>query len=75
MKQITIIGKVVFEPLEGGFWGLIDEKGGQWLLIDCPFGLRKQGIRVQVIAREYEDMVSFVIWGTPVRLLSYRIIS
>ncbi len=74
MKQFTIIGKVVFEPLEGGFWGIEDERGGQWLPIDFPSGLKKTGLRVQVIARERDDVVSFLMWGTPVRILSYRVL-
>lgn len=72
MKQFTIIGKVVFESLEGGFWGIVDENGGQWLPVDFPAGLKKKGLRVQIIARERDDVVSFLMWGTPVRILSYR---
>jgi len=75
MKQFSITGKVVFEPLEGGFWGIVDDQGGQWLPVDFPEGLKKQGIRVHVIARESEDIVSIFLWGTPVQLFSYRILS
>lgn len=74
MKQFTIIGKVVFESLEGGFWGIVDELGGQWLPVDFPSGLKKTGLRIQVTVRERDDVVTFLMWGTPVKILSYRIL-
>ena len=74
MKQFSITGRVVLEPLEGGLWGIIDEKGNQWMPVNFPEGLKKPGLQVSVIARERGDIVTFFMWGTPVSILSFRIL-
>jgi hypothetical protein len=73
MKQQMIKGKVVFEPIEGGIWGIVDTEGVQWLPLNFPAGLKKPGARVQAIVLEREDVVSFAMWGKAVTIRSYRI--
>jgi hypothetical protein len=73
MKQRTIKGKVVFEPLEGGVWGIVDAEGIQWMPLNFPAGLKKPGVAVRMIVQEREDILSFAMWGRAVTIRSYHI--
>lgn len=72
MMAFEIEGKIVFQPLEGGFWGIEDTEGGRWLPVEMPAGLKKEGLRVRIRAMERDDLFSASMWGTYIRILSYR---
>lgn len=73
MKAFEIEGKIVFQPLEGGFWGIEDSAGGRWLPVEMPAGLQQAGLRVHIRAVERDDLFSTSMWGTYIRILSYKI--
>ncbi|MBK8043042.1 MAG: hypothetical protein IPK21_10535 [Haliscomenobacter sp.] len=74
MKQFTIEGKVVFQDIEDGIWGITGADGAKWLPVHFPSSLKKKGLKVRVIAQERDDMVSSFQWGTPIRILSFQIL-
>lgn len=74
MKQFTIVGKVVYETIESGFWGIEGDDGQQWLPVHMPESLKKKGLRVRVIARERDDVFSMQMWGTSIQILSFKIL-
>lgn len=69
---MKIKGKVVYQKLEGGFWGIVDEAGRQWRPVNMPEQLKMDGKEVEVKAEEAEEDMSIFMWGTPVRILSFQ---
>jgi hypothetical protein len=72
MKKIK--GTVVYEELETGFWGIVDDKGHQWRPINMPNQLKFIGAKVDIMARETEEDMSIFMWGTPIKIISYHTI-
>ncbi len=68
---MTIKGTVVFENLEMGFWGIVDDKGGKWLPVNMPEQLKVPGARVRIRARR-SDMESMHMWGTAIEIVSFH---
>jgi len=68
---MKITGKVTYQNLEGGFWGIEDDKGGQWLVMDMPSQLKINGARVEVQARR-SDMETMFMWGEPIEIVSFH---
>jgi hypothetical protein len=69
-KEKTITATIVFQELEGGFWGLIDQAGNQWLPINMPEQLKYAGKSTKVVIREV-DMMTTSMWGRPVKIISF----
>lgn len=55
--------------LEGGFWGLIDEEGNQYEVIDMPKEFQQKGL-TRTFTIEEVQQISFRMWGQPVRIVS-----
>ncbi len=68
---MKIRGTVVFEPLEGGFWGIVDQSGQHWLPVNMPEQLKVRGAEVEVTALE-SDAMSIFNWGTPVEIRAFH---
>ncbi|WP_051203647.1 M1 family metallopeptidase [Hugenholtzia roseola] len=68
----TIRGKVTFQDLEGGFWGIISHEGKSYKPDQMPAELQKQGLEVEVEAEEIKGF-SIFMWGTNIRIISYKI--
>ncbi len=71
MKKFRINGKVVHQDLEGGFWGIVGEDGRQWLPINMPEQLKREGKKVSITVRE-SDSVGIQMWGVPVKVISFH---
>jgi hypothetical protein len=74
-KIVSIKGKITFVALEMGFWGIIDEKGGQWQPINFPEQLKLEGASVTLKLKKLEDQASFQMWGEPVKIISFHTLS
>lgn len=70
-KSKTIKGTIVWKDLEGGFWGIIDEKGNEWLPVNLPEQLKSNGKKARLMIRESEEGSMFM-WGKPVRVLAFE---
>ena len=66
-KQIK--GRVVYNAIGPGFWGIVDERGNQWRPVNMPENLKQKGKKVQVRIREINEDFSIFMWGSPVRIL------
>ena len=69
---MKIKGKVVYQNLEMGFWGIEDAKGNQWRPIHMPEQLKYEGKEVMIKARKVDEDVSFIMWGTPIEVISFE---
>ena len=65
---MRITGTMVYQDLEGGFWGLAGDDGQQYEPVDAlPDSVLTEGCRVRADV-EPVDVISFRQWGRPVRV-------
>ena len=67
----TITGKVVHVPFATGTWGIVDNDGNEWLPVNMPEQLKKEGKKVTVTIKEVDEMSVFM-WGVTVRIISFH---
>ena len=72
MKKKKITGEVVYQNLEMGFWGIVDDKGRQYRPVEMPEQLKHEGRQVTVTIEEADEEASIFMWGTPVKILSFE---
>lgn len=72
MKKQSFIGKVVYKTTEGGFWGIVDESGNEYLPINMPEQLKLEGRTIEVTVKPVEDYISMFMWGTPVKITAFH---
>jgi len=70
MARTEITATIVYQNLEGGFWGLEDEKGNNYLPVNMPEQLKHEGKKVKVVIRE-ADEAGAAMWGRPVHIVSF----
>jgi len=63
-------GIITFQEIETGFWGLIDNDGNQWEIIDIPNQLKYPNKKVEIEAIEL-DIVTSAMWGIPISIISF----
>ncbi|MCB0555282.1 MAG: hypothetical protein KDD02_17175 [Phaeodactylibacter sp.] len=71
-RKIKIKGKVVYQKLGTGFWGIIGEDGREWRPVKMPEQLKYEGKTIEVEAAEVDEEASIFMWGTPVRITSFQ---
>jgi inhibitor of cysteine peptidase len=69
---MKIHGTVVFQDIEGGFWGIEGDDGRQYRPVeDLPASVRSSGTRIEA-EMEPVEMASFTMWGRNVRIRSIK---
>ncbi len=68
----TITGTVKYQNLATGFWGIVDDKGGEWRPVNMPEQLKTEGKKVKVKVKEVDEGFSIFMWGTPVEIVSFH---
>ena len=62
--EFTLIGRVVYIPLEGGFYGIEEpSSGNKYLPLNLPETFQKAGIEVQIQAKKIKDVSGIHMWG------------
>ena len=72
MKTFRIKGKVTFQNLGTGFWGIIDNKGNEWRPVQMPDQLKTDGKTVKVTAKKAEEGMSIFMWGEAIEIISFE---
>ncbi len=67
-RKIRIKGKVVYMPLETGFWGIEGSRGRQWRPVNMPEKLKKEGLEVDLEGEAADEEFSLFMWGKPVKI-------
>lgn len=67
----TIQGIVTYQNIETGFWGIIEDNGDKWLIINMPEQLKYDQVRVNLTI-EPIDAMSMAMWGTPAKVISFE---
>lgn len=71
MKK-RIKGKVAYQAIATGFWGIITDDGQEIRPINMPEQLKIEGKQVQLTIKEVEEGFSLFMWGTPVELVTFH---
>ncbi|WP_045113080.1 hypothetical protein [Microscilla marina] len=72
---MTINGKVVFQHLGPGFWGIIGNDDKKWRPTNMPKALQVEGLKVTIEAEESAQQMSVFMWGTGIEIKSYEVVS
>lgn len=71
MTMIWLQARVVYKDIEGGFWGLIDDNGQQFLPINMPEQLKVVDKQVRVGGYIREDIAGIHMWGQYFEIQSF----
>lgn len=64
-KQGWIIGKVVYNQFEGGFYGIITESGDKLLPLNLAKEFKLENNKLAIKGKLEKTMVTIQQWGTP----------
>ena len=62
---LTLDGTVVYQELEGGFYGIVTARGDELLPTNLPVEFEEDGLSVRVAGRFLEDVAAVQMWGRP----------
>lgn len=71
---MTITGKVVYQNIGMGCWGIVANNGKEYRPVNMPEQLKTKGAKVTVSANSVKESVSMFMWGTPVKITSFETI-
>lgn len=73
--EFTLIGKVVYIPLEGGFYGIEERAtGNKYLPLNLPESFQQAGIEVKVQANKAKDIRGVHMWGEYIHIQTVELI-
>jgi hypothetical protein len=67
-QLIDIVGTVVYNDLEGGFWGVITDAGVQYEPMVLQDEFKKNGLKIRFSGVAIKDAGSIYMWGTPIEI-------
>jgi hypothetical protein len=71
---MKITGTVVYQSIEGGFWGIAGDDGEKYRPIhELPAEAQTDGCRVEADLEPVE-MVSFTMWGRNVKVRTIKVL-
>lgn len=68
---MKISGTVTYLSFEGGAYGIIDDSGKEYLPVNMPEQLKKDGARI-VCDITPTDAETMIMWGQPVMINSFE---
>lgn len=71
---MKITGKVVYQNIGMGCWGIVASNGKEYRPVNMPEQLKTEGAKVTVSASPVKEEVSMFMWGTPVKITSFETI-
>ena len=67
----SIKGTVSYQDIGTGCWGIIDESGNEWRVVNMPEQLKFDGKKVKVKAKTAKEEFSTFMWGKPIEVISF----
>ncbi len=73
-KQNIIEGRgtIKYISLEGGFYGIIGDRGDKYFPLNLPEEFRQDCLRVEFKAKIRKDVATIQMWGVPVELIEIK---
>ena len=72
--SLKIKGTSKFQKIEGGFWSIVTEDGGQYRPQMMPDQFQEEGAIIECRIVILEEDFGFQMWGQSVRIVSFRTI-
>ncbi len=63
-------GKIVYNDFEGGFYGIEADDGRKYFPANLSDEFKEDGLRVHFELQPQAGVMSIVMWGTPVSIVS-----
>jgi hypothetical protein len=67
---ISETGTIVFNQIEGGFWGIVGDSGINYDPVNLSKKFKKEGIKVRFKATEMKGAISYHMWGVLISIQS-----
>ena len=71
---MKITGKVQYQNIGPGFWGIISNDGNEWRPVNMPEQLKYEGAIIEVYGHEVEEEMSIFMWGKAIKITSFSTI-
>ncbi|GEM_PF-1115116 len=62
-------GHIAHQPIEGGFYGIIDQSGNRYNPLNLPEEFKQDGLAVRFRVKHRPDVVTFRMWGKNVEIV------
>ncbi len=72
ISEINGTGTVRFNPIEGGFYGIVGDNGENYDPINLEKEFQVDGLRVRFEAKKRDDLASFHMWGTLIEIINIK---
>ena len=66
---VSDVGTVRYVDLEGGFYGIVTERGERYLPMNLDEEFQKDGLDLRFRARVAEGVMTTQMWGQPVEII------
>jgi len=66
--EVSGMGTIHYIDLEGGFYGIVTERGTQYLPLNLAEELKVDGTEVTFTGVTEEDAITMNMWGTPIQI-------
>jgi inhibitor of cysteine peptidase len=63
------IGKIQYNDFEGGFYGIVGDKGEYYDPINLPSEFKEDGLQVRYTIKILENQTSIHMWGSVVKII------
>ena len=70
--RLNFTGLVVYQDIEGGFYGITDKDGHKYEPVNLPGDLKIDGLGVVVTAEPVPGTASTRMWGTMIRIVEIK---
>jgi hypothetical protein len=69
-SEISFIGQVKWQDIEGGFYGIITFDGTKYLPLNLPESYKVDGVTVDIIGTVPTDVMTIQMWGESIKIKS-----
>ncbi len=71
---MEIFGKITYQSVGTGFWGIIGDDGQKWRAEKMPSQWQEDGLNVHVEAELSKNQMSLFMWGKAIKIKSIKAI-
>lgn len=73
-KHMQLNGTILYQQLEGGFFGFISDSGDKYLPIGLAKQFKQNGLKVKLVATKIEDIVTTQQFGQSIKVIEVTVI-
>lgn len=73
--SFKIKGQVNRIALLDGFWGIVAKDGTEYRAVNMPQQYKEEGVSIECLAEKLEDVSDMYMWGTIIRIISFKTIN